>query len=137
MKSDVYGHTLEVGKKYRVGPARNKTRTVVTIEEDFESDCLLAVDSRGNRSRIEDLDSTNVFEPVDPLQAAALESDDLREQLIDCEERAAAARYQLETIENYACDLLGCKIGDGSAKADAVSRFVRDGYGSLRVYAGE
>ncbi len=128
VKIDVLGHSIEVGRRYRVGPANHKTRTIVTIEDDFENGCLVAVDKQGNRMRVDELDDANVFELAESDPCEGHEKS-LREQLYDIDERCKSARYQLDQLEIYACDLLGCQVGDGSDLADQVCRFVRDGIG--------
>lgn len=128
---DVLGRSLEVGRKYRVGQAHQKTRAIVTIEEDFENGCLLVVDKNGSRMRIDELDPSNVFETVGDDEVAAAAQSDLKKRLDDIDYRAGSSRYTLDELEKHACDLLGCAMGDDSDMSDAVSRCIRDGVGSL------
>ncbi len=63
--------------------------------------------------RVDELDESNVFELAESDPSEGHEKS-IREQLYDIDERCKSARYQLEQLEIYACDLLGCQVGDGS-----------------------
>lgn len=125
---------LEIGKRYKAGVRGHKSRSIVTIE-DSEFGDLLAVSSDGKRQRVDELDESIVFEPVDDLEVVEMEAAGMREKLWDLEERANRWRQQGDELERQACELLGVAVGDGSPRSDAVCRFIRDGYGMLSVYA--
>lgn len=129
---DSYGRQIRPGTYMMTQPGNKPVRVEVT-EDDISGELafVATVDGQQVNQRIEDCARDVTFSRLDTRTADQIgAAEGLLERIRVTMGGLDEARRDLIELEKELAELLGARVGDGSAAAEAVQSYARDGMGT-------